>query len=182
MNDYELIVNDKKEELFNKFRPLVMREYKKISQYYFESFEDFLGWAWEIFIKAFNAVKLEKIKKPEEYGFYIQFYMYLHTYLNQDVIKKEKQSTLSLNYHITEGDHGNYVEAEEALVDNRYDHLEIPTELEKPYEILSTCTTAMEFRRKLIDRGYKRREIYDIINSFKRIISDNKYIEGDKAK
>lgn len=177
MNDYELIVNGKKEELFNRYRPLVMREYQKIGKYYFESFEDFLGWAWEIFIKAFDGVKLEKIKKPEEYGFYIQFYMYLHTYLNQDVIKKEKQSTLSLNHHILESEHGKFSEVEEFIIDNRYDHLEIPIELEKPYKILSTCTSAMEFRQKLIDSGYKRREIYDIINDIKAIISTNSYKE-----
>lgn len=178
--DYELVKNDEKWKLFLKYKGLIINAYNKIGKYYMDDFDDFLGWSYEIFIRAFNSIKLEKIKNPANWSFYIVFYQYIGTYTKQELSKKSKIPELSLNHHILESEHGKYSEAEEFIIDRRYEHLEIPIELEKPYKILSTCTSAMEFRQKLVDNGYKRREIYDIINNFKRIIATNKYT-GDKT-
>ena len=78
--------------LWNRYKPLQMAYYKKISMYirhdlYDNGFEEFRQDCMIVLINAANGVKVEKIKNPKTWSFYIQYSQWLHNFTTRDIIR-----------------------------------------------------------------------------------------------
>lgn len=90
MTDYELVKNKDYTAIFKKFRPLMMRYFQrmiKVSSCGYEEFDEFIDDFYIEMVKAVDAVKLERIKDPEKYGFYQQCAFYLQNFTTRKLSK-----------------------------------------------------------------------------------------------
>lgn len=122
MTDYELVKNKDYIVLWKRYEGLMMSFFKKIpfgiKSELFEDFYDFKCACFEPLKKAVDSIKLERIKTPETWTLYIQFYRYLQNYTTRDVIKnfvKQKENT----YGFEDVDYG---------VDDKHRDLEDPND------------------------------------------------------
>lgn len=90
MTDYEIVKEKNYLEIFKKFRPLMMRYYQrmiKVSKCGYEEFDEFADDFYIEMVKAVDAVKLERIKDPNNYGFYQQCAFYLQNFTTRKLRK-----------------------------------------------------------------------------------------------
>lgn len=95
MNDFELVKEKNYAELWKKYIPLMNKFYEKaitsalkIGLFIpYENSLDFQADCYPILINAVDSIKLEKIKKPETWTLYIQFYRYLQNFVYRQVIR-----------------------------------------------------------------------------------------------
>ena len=78
--------------LWERYKPLQMVYYKKISVYirhdlYDNGFEEFRQDCMIVLINAANGVKVEKIKNPETWSFYMQYSQWLHNFTTRNIIR-----------------------------------------------------------------------------------------------
>lgn len=86
--DYELIEKKDYYGLYEKYKPLINSFWPKIDEhckryYYDNDMKEYYSFAYENVVQAAQSVKLEKIKKPESWTFYIQLYRYIWTHLGR---------------------------------------------------------------------------------------------------
>ena len=98
--DYELIEKKDYYGLYEKYKPLINSFWPKIDEhckryYYDNNMKEYYSFAYENVVQAAESIKLEKIKKPESWTFYIQLYRYIWTHLGrlqqyyyEDVVSK----------------------------------------------------------------------------------------------
>ena len=90
MTDYETVANKNYLAIFKKFRPLMMKYYQRmivVSKCGYEDFDEFADDFYIEMIKAVDAVKLERIKDPDNYGFYQQCAFYLQNFTTRKLRK-----------------------------------------------------------------------------------------------
>lgn len=91
MNDYELIRDKKYFELWEKYSPLFMSFYKKVStsvrNQLWEDFEEFKQDCYPVLVAAVDSEKLERVKNPETFRLYIQLYHYLMNFTTRTAQK-----------------------------------------------------------------------------------------------
>ena len=91
MNDYELIRDKKYFELWERYSPLFMSFYKKVStsvrNQLWEDFEEFKQDCYPILVAAVDSEKLERVKNPETFRLYIQLYHYLMNFTTRTAQK-----------------------------------------------------------------------------------------------
>lgn len=78
--------------LWNRYKPLQMNYWKKISEYirhdlYDNGFDEFCQDCYIVLVNAANGVKVEKIKNPETYSFYAQYSQWLHNFTTRDIVR-----------------------------------------------------------------------------------------------
>lgn len=93
MTDYELYTGKKWLELFERYKPLQMKYFMKISKYirdmvYEGGFDEFRQDCYIVMMNAINGLKPEKIKNKDTWSFYIQYSQWLHNFTVRDVVKK----------------------------------------------------------------------------------------------
>ena len=95
--EYSIDLQDIKDKnylnLWNRYKPLQMVYYKKISDYirrdlYEFGFDEFCQDAYIVLVNAANGVKVEKVKNPETYSFYVQYSQWLHNFTSRDIVRK----------------------------------------------------------------------------------------------
>lgn len=99
--DFELVKEKKYYEIWKKYRQLMMKFYIKLSEnkiYAFEDFEDFASSCYEVVVQAVDSIKLEKIKKPDTWTFYIQLYHYLQNYSTRKIIPNYYKEMNQISY------------------------------------------------------------------------------------
>ena len=104
MIDYELVKEKNYLAIFKKFRPLMMRYFQKmltISNCGYEDFDEFADDFFPEMVKAVNAVKLERIKDHDSYGFYQQCAFYLQNFTTRKISKYIRDK--KFNAQIEEG-------------------------------------------------------------------------------
>lgn len=89
--DLQDIIDKNFLNLWNRYKPLQMKYWKKISEYirhdlYDNGFEEFRQDCYIVLVNAANGVKIEKIKNPESYSFYIQYSQWLHNFTTRDIV------------------------------------------------------------------------------------------------
>lgn len=90
MTDYELVKEKNYLAIFKKFRPLMMKYFQKmivVSNCGYEDFDEFADDFYPEMLKAVEAVKLERIKDPDKYGFYQQCAFYLQNFTTRKISK-----------------------------------------------------------------------------------------------
>jgi len=90
--DLQDIMNKNYLNLWNRYKPLQMKYWKKISEYirhdlYDNGFDEFCQDCYLVLVNAANGVKIEKIKNPETYSFYVQYSQYLHNFTTRDIVR-----------------------------------------------------------------------------------------------
>lgn len=90
--DYIYVKNHDVLAVWNKYRPLAMVYYKKISEYirrdlYEFGFDEWVQDVYIVYDNAMNGVKLDKIKNPESYSLYIQLSQWLHNFTTRDIVR-----------------------------------------------------------------------------------------------
>lgn len=70
-----------------------MKYFKKIPanirhELYEDGFEEFSQDCYLVLVKAADGVKVEKIKNPESYSFYIQYSQWLQNYTTRDIVRE----------------------------------------------------------------------------------------------
>ena len=90
--DYIYVKNHDVLSVWNKYRPLAMVYYKKVSVYirhdlYDNGFDEWMQDVYIVYNNAMNGVKLDKIKNPESYSLYIQLSQYLQNFTTRDIIR-----------------------------------------------------------------------------------------------
>ena len=90
--DLQDIIDKNYLNLWNRYKPLQMVYYKKISDYirrdlYEFGFEEFSQDAYIVLVNAANGVKVEKVKNPETYSFYVQYSQWLHNFTSRDIVR-----------------------------------------------------------------------------------------------
>lgn len=83
--------------LWNRYKPLQMKYWKKISEYirhdlYDNGFDEFCQDCYLVLVNAANGVKVEKIKNPETYSFYVQYSQWLHNFTTRDIVRNYTQN------------------------------------------------------------------------------------------
>ena len=91
--DLKDIIDKNYLNLWNRYKPLQMVYYKKISDYirrdlYEFGFDEFCQDAYIVLVNAANGVKVEKVKNPETYSFYVQYSQWLHNFTSRDIVRK----------------------------------------------------------------------------------------------
>ena len=91
--DLQDIIDKNYLNLWNRYKPLQMVYYKKISDYirrdlYEFGFDEFCQDAYIVLVNAANGVKVEKVKNPETYSFYVQYSQWLHNFTSRDIVRK----------------------------------------------------------------------------------------------
>ena len=91
--DLQDIIDKNYLNLWNRYRPLQMVYYKKIPEnirrdLYEFGFEEFCQDCYIVLVNAANGVKVEKVKNPETYSFYVQFSQWLHNFTSRDIVRK----------------------------------------------------------------------------------------------
>lgn len=90
--DLQDIINKNYLNLWNRYKPLQMKYWKKISEYirhdlYDNGFDEFCQDCYLVLVNAANGVKIEKIKNPETYSFYVQYSQWLHNFTTRDIVR-----------------------------------------------------------------------------------------------
>ena len=90
--DLQDIIDKNYLNLWNRYKPLQMVYYKKISEYirhdlYEFGFEEFRQDCYVVLVNAANGVKVEKVKNPETYSFYVQYSQWLHNFTSRDIVR-----------------------------------------------------------------------------------------------
>lgn len=93
--DYQALVDGNVSFLWNKWKGVALSFWRKVyrakEQYNinieFDSFDDFNCSCYEIAAKAIGAVKLNKIKNPDTWTFYQQYWHYLSNYTQRDIVR-----------------------------------------------------------------------------------------------
>lgn len=92
MTDFELVKEKDYFELWNRYSALENIYYHKIPANIrndlFENFQEFKDSCYLEVVKAVDALKLERIKNPETWSFYIQFSFYLKNYTGRKIVKE----------------------------------------------------------------------------------------------
>lgn len=91
--DLQDIIDKNFLNLWNRYKPLQMVYYKKIPEnirrdLYEFGFEEFCQDAYIVLVNAANGVKVEKVKNPETYSFYVQYSQWLHNFTSRDIVRK----------------------------------------------------------------------------------------------
>ena len=78
--------------LWNRYKPLQMVYFKKIPEVirhdiYEFGFEEFRQDCMIVLINAANGVKVEKVKNPETYSFYVQYSQWLQNFTTRDIVR-----------------------------------------------------------------------------------------------
>jgi hypothetical protein len=98
-------------DLFFKFTKLVKKYYK----YYLsktetwqlnQNYKDFESMAFEKMVMAVNSVNFEKIKKPEIYGFWVQYNGYLQAYTNNKMLTEMNQLQVEKSLYVDKDSDG----------------------------------------------------------------------------
>lgn len=90
--DLQDIINKSYLNLWNRYKPLQMKYWKKISEYirhdlYDNGFDEFRHDCYIVLVNAANGVKIEKIKNPETYSFYAQYSQWLQNFTTRDIVR-----------------------------------------------------------------------------------------------
>lgn len=90
--DLQDIIDKNYLNLWNRYKPLQMVYYKKISErirhdLYDDGFDEFCDDCYIVLVNAANGVKVEKIKNPETYSFYVQYSQWLHNFTTRDIVR-----------------------------------------------------------------------------------------------
>lgn len=90
--DLQDIINKNYLNLWTRYKPLQMKYWKKISEYirhdlYDNGFDEFCQDCYLVLVNAANGVKIEKIKNPETYSFYVQYSQWLHNFTTRDIVR-----------------------------------------------------------------------------------------------
>ena len=90
--DLQDIIDNNYFSLWNRYKPLQMKYWKKISEYirhdlYDNGFDEFSQDCYIVLVNAANGVKVEKIKNPETYSFYVQYSQWLHNFTSRDIVR-----------------------------------------------------------------------------------------------
>ena len=90
--DLQDIIDKNYLNLWNRYKPLQMVYYKKIPEnirrdLYDNGFDEFCQDAYIVLVNAANGVKVEKVKNPETYSFYVQFSQWLHNFTTRDIVR-----------------------------------------------------------------------------------------------
>lgn len=90
--DLQDIIDKNYLNLWNRYKPLQMKYWKKISEYirhdlYDNGFDEFCQDCYLVLVNAANGVKVEKIKNPETYSFYVQYSQWLQNFTTRDIIR-----------------------------------------------------------------------------------------------
>lgn len=90
--DLQDIINKNYLNLWNRYKPLQMKYWKKISEYirydlYDDGFQEFRQDCYIVLVNAANGVKVEKVKNPETYSFYAQYSQWLHNFTTRDIVR-----------------------------------------------------------------------------------------------
>lgn len=90
--DLQDIMNKNYLNLWTRYKPLQMKYWKKISEYirhdlYDNGFDEFCQDCYLVLVNAANGVKVEKIKNPETYSFYVQYSQWLHNFTTRDIVR-----------------------------------------------------------------------------------------------
>lgn len=90
--DLQDIMNKNYLNLWTRYKPLQMKYWKKISEYirhdlYDNGFDEFRQDCYLVLVNAANGVKVEKIKNPETYSFYVQYSQWLHNFTTRDIVR-----------------------------------------------------------------------------------------------
>ena len=112
--DYEMVANKDYHGLFKKFRPLMMKYFQKmlkVSSCGYEDFDEFYDDFYSEMVKAVDAVKPERIKDPDNYGFYQQCAFYLQNFttrkINKHIRDKKFNSQIEEDYDAPYNDNSN---------------------------------------------------------------------------
>ena len=95
-----MIINKDYHDLFENYKPLMMRYYMrmvKVSQCGYEDYFDFIGDFYEQFIKAVDAIKISKIKDPDKFSLYIQLEFYLRNFTSRKIRDHKKWQKYSFS-------------------------------------------------------------------------------------
>lgn len=95
--DLQDIINKNYLNLWNRYKPLQMKYWKKISEYirhdlYDNGFDEFSQDCYLVLVNAANGVKIEKIKNPETYSFYVQYSQWLQNFTTRDIVRNYTQN------------------------------------------------------------------------------------------
>lgn len=90
--DLQDIIDKNYLNLWNRYKPLQMVYYKKIPEsirkdLYEFGFDEFCQDAYIVLVNAANGVKVDKIKNPETYSFYVQYSQWLHNFTSRDIMR-----------------------------------------------------------------------------------------------
>lgn len=90
--DLQDIIDKNYLNLWNRYKPLQMVYYKKISVYirhdlYDDGFDEFRQDCYIVLVNAANGVKVEKVKNPETYTFYTQYSQWLHNFTTRNIVR-----------------------------------------------------------------------------------------------
>ena len=90
--DLQDIIDKNYLNLWNRYKPLQMKYWKKISEYirhdlYDNGFEEFRDDCYIVLVNAVNGVKVEKVKNPETYSFYVQYSQWLQNFTTRDIVR-----------------------------------------------------------------------------------------------
>lgn len=90
--DLQDIIDKNYLNLWNRYKPLQMVYYKKISEsirkdLYEFGFDEFCQDCYIVLVNAANGVKVEKVKNPETYSFYVQYSQWLHNFTSRDIMR-----------------------------------------------------------------------------------------------
>ena len=90
--DMQDIINKDYLSLWNRYKPLQMVYYKKISEYirhdlYEFGFEEFRQDCYIVLAKAANGVDIDKVTSPSTYSFYVQYSQWLHNFIKRDIVR-----------------------------------------------------------------------------------------------
>lgn len=91
--DLQDIIDKNFLNLWNRYKPLQMVYYKKIPmnirhELYEDGFDEFSQDCYIVLVNAANGVKVEKIKNPETYSFYIQYSQWLQNFTTRDIVRE----------------------------------------------------------------------------------------------
>lgn len=90
--DLQDIIDKNYLNLWNRYKPLQMKYWKKISEFirhdlYDNGFDEFCQDCYVVLVNAANGIKVEKIKNPETYSFYVQYSQWLHNFTTRDIVR-----------------------------------------------------------------------------------------------
>lgn len=90
--DLQDIIDKNFLNLWKRYKPLQMKYFKKIPanirhELYEDGFNEFSQDCYIVLVKAADGVKIEKIKNPESYSFYIQFSQWLQNFTTRDIVR-----------------------------------------------------------------------------------------------